>query len=71
MATITIDASNPSASINIATLKSCIGNILEADRRGAAYMLAPDEYLLLNEILFAVTTGVPSANTVTAVVMTY
>ena len=71
MATITIDATNPSTTVNVSVLKNCLANILEADRRGGSYTLAPDEYVLLNEILFAVSTGVPSTNTVTAVQMTY
>lgn len=71
MATITIDASNPSTSVNIAVLKSALDKILEAARRNDRVMISSDEYIVLNEIRFAVATGVPSANTVTAVQMTY
>lgn len=71
MATIVIGAATPSATVNIAVLKKVLDKILEADRRNAPVQIAPDEYILLNEIRFAVTTGVPSANVVSAVTMTY
>lgn len=72
MATITINSSSPSTTINLAVLLKLIDKLLEADRLNAPLPgLAPDEYLLLNEIRFAVATGVPSSNTVTAVAMTY
>ena len=70
MATITIDATNPSATINLAVLKSLLDKLLELDRRNSLN-LGTDEYVLLNELRFAVTTGVPSANVVSQIVLTY
>lgn len=71
MATIVIDATNPSTTNNINVLKSALDKILESARENAPVNIAPDEYVLLNEIRFAVATGIPSANVVTAVTMTY
>lgn len=71
MSTLTIDSTHPSASINLATLKSVIDKVLEAARRNGYITLAPDEYLLLNEIRFAATDGNPTANTVSSITITY
>lgn len=71
MSTIAIDSTHPTTTINLAVLMSLLDKILEADRRNSAVSLAPDEYILINNIRFASTTGVPAANTVTAVTMTY
>ncbi len=72
MSTIAINSTSPSTTINLAVLLNLIDKLLEADRKNAPLPgLAPDEYILLNEIRFAVTTGNPSTNTVTAVTMTY
>ena len=71
MSTVAIDATHPSATINLAVLKKCLERILEADRRNQPVTLSPDEYILLNEIRYAVTTGVGSTNVVSAVTMTY
>lgn len=70
MATVTIDSTTPSASINLAVLKSLIDKLLDlADRK--SLVLGTDEYVLLNELRYAVTTGVPSTNTVTGITITY
>ncbi len=72
MSTIAIDSTHPSSTINISVLLNLIDKLLEADRRNSPLpTLAVDEYILLNEIRFAVTTGIPSTNTVTTVTMTY
>lgn len=70
MATVTIDSTTPSASINLAVLKSLIDKLLDlADRK--SLVLGTDEYVLLNELRYAVTTGVPSTNIVTGITITY
>lgn len=73
MASLTIDSTHPSATINLATLKNCLGKLLEADKRGGVLPnLAPDEYVLLNELLMATTDGTPSAtNNITSIVINY
>jgi len=72
MSTIAINSTSPSTTINLAVLLKLIDKLLQADRTNSPLPgLAADEYILLNEIRFAVSTGIPSANTVTAVTMTY
>lgn len=71
MATIAINASTPSASVNINVLKNALDKIIDAHKINGVVRLADDEFRLINEIRYAVTTGVASANVVTAVTMTY
>lgn len=70
MAAVTIDSTTPSATVNIAVLLKLVDKLLDlADRN--SLVIGKDEYILLNELRFAVTTGVPSANTVTSIAITY
>jgi hypothetical protein len=69
MATVTIDATNPSAAVNFAVLRNCIGKMLEAARSNVV-TLAPDEYQLLWEMYTGATDG-KTAGTSTQAVVTY
>ena len=71
MATIVIDATTPSASVNLAVLKKALDKLIDAHKTNGVVKLADDEFRLVNEIRYAVTTGVASANVVSAVTMTY
>ena len=71
MATIAIDATTPSVTVNLAVLKKALDKIIDAHKINGVVKLADDEFRLINEIRYAVTTGVASANVVSAVTMTY
>lgn len=71
MATIAINATTPSTTVNLAVLKKALDKIIDAHKINGVVRLADDEFLLINEIRYAVTTGVASANVVSAVTMTY
>lgn len=73
MSTLAINSTSPSTAINLAVLMALIDRLLEAaDKNAAPRLLSNDEYLLLNAIRWAVTTGTKtSGNTVSAVTMTY
>ena len=78
MATATVDATQPGAttgwtSAQIATLRSAIANILEADRRNSSYGLSPDEYQVLWMVAFGANDGKTNSVTTsaTSVVLTY
>jgi len=69
MATVTIDASTP-ATGSLATLLRALDNILkEADNHQRP--IGADEYQVINELRFAVTTGAKSTNAVSQIVITY
>lgn len=70
MATVTIDASNPSTTVNLAVLKSALDKLLDAADVNS-YDLAPDEYILINELRYATTTGIGGANVISAITITY
>jgi hypothetical protein len=69
MSTTTIDASNPSATVNLPVLKSALNRLLEADRRNGS-VLGPDEYMLLWALANGPTDGA-TAGTVTSIAITY
>lgn len=71
MSTIAINSTTPSTTVNLAVLKKALDKIIDAHKINGVVRLADDEFLLINEIRYAVTTGVASTNTVTAVTMTY
>lgn len=71
MSTIAIDSTTPSASVNLAVLNKALDKIIDAHRTNSVIRLADDEFRLVNEIRYAVTTGAGSANVVSAVTMTY
>jgi hypothetical protein len=71
MSTIAIDATNPSTTVNLAVLKKALDKIIDAHKINGPVTLANDEFILINEIRFAVSTGVASARVVSAVTMTY
>ena len=70
MATLTINATTPSASTNLAVLLKLVDKIQALAERNTL-VLGTDEYVLLNELRFAVTTGLPSANVISQIVITY
>lgn len=70
MATVTIDATTPSATVNFAVLRAVCNRILEKARRNE-FKLAPDEYTLLWEIVNASTDGKTVTGTTTQAVLTY
>jgi hypothetical protein len=70
MAAITIDATTPSTTINLAVLQKLLERLLELSKRNSI-VLGKDEFVLLNELRYAVTTGVGSTNTVSQIVLTY
>jgi hypothetical protein len=70
MSTLTIDATTPSASVNLAVLRSTLGRILEKARRHEI-SLGKDEYQLLYELCNATTTGSGSGGTISQIVITY
>lgn len=70
MATVTIDASTPSASVNYAVLKSTVDKILEMHRRGQINVGA-DGYRLLFELVYASTDGKTNTGTTSQAVVTY
>ena len=73
MATLTINATTPSTTVNLNTLKSLIDKILTNDRSGGAPLrFAPDELAILTELRHAVTTNVPTSTyTVSSITVTY
>lgn len=71
MATLTIDSTTPSAAVNLAVLKNALDKIIDAHKINGVVRLADDEFRLINEIRFAVTTGLPSTNTVSSLTITY
>jgi len=77
MATITIDSTQPGAttgwpSANVVTLVNAVKNLLEADRKGLGYQLAPDEYQCLWALVNGNADGkTATATTVSGIVTTY
>lgn len=71
MATLTIDATTPSTTVNLAVLKNALDKIIGAHKINGVVRLADDEFQLINEIRYAVTTGLPSTNTVSSLTITY
>lgn len=70
MSTLDIDATHPSSSINLSVLLKLLDKLLDlADRN--SIVIGKDEYILLNEMRWAVTTGVGSTNTVSNIQITY
>ncbi len=70
MATVTIDATTPSATVNFAVLRALAARLLELSRRNSL-SLGTDEYTLLWEIVNASTDGVTATGTTTQAVLTY
>lgn len=71
MATLTINSTTPSTTVNLAVLKNALDKIIDAHKINGVVRLADDEFRLINEIRFAVTTGLPSTNTVSSLTITY
>lgn len=71
MSTVTVDSTHPSATVNLAVLQSFLGRCLEHTRANRPVRVAQDEYVLLNELLNATTTGVSAGNTVTSITITF
>lgn len=73
MATLTINSTTPSTSVNLNTLKSVIDKILTADRTGGTPLrFAQDELAILTELRYAVTTNIPTSTyTVSSITVTY
>ena len=71
MATVMINATTPSTAVNINVLKNALDKIIDAHKINGVARLADDEFLLINELRYAVTTGVGSTNTVTTITVTY
>lgn len=70
MATVTIDATTPSTTVNFAVLKRAVDKILDAARTNRI-QLGADEYALLFEIAYAGTDGKTAAGTTSQAVITY
>lgn len=70
MATVTIDATTPSASVNWAVVRSICLKLCEKARRNQI-QLGADEYALLWELATASTDGKTVTGTTTQAVITY
>lgn len=70
MATVTINSTTPSATVNLAVLMSLIDKLQTMAERNQI-VLGTDEYALLNELRFANTTGLHSTNVISQIVITY
>lgn len=70
MATVTIDSTNPSSTVNFAVLRACCLRILELARRNSI-QLGTDEYTLLWEVANGATDGKTATGTTTQAVLTY
>lgn len=70
MATVTIDSTTPSSTVNWAVLRNLADKLLEMARRNQI-QLAPDEYALLWEVVYAATDGKTATGTTTQAVITY
>jgi len=67
MATVTIDATTPSASVNWPTLRNLALKLCELDRRNSI-SLGADEYALLWELATGATDGATTGTSTQAVV---
>lgn len=70
MATVTINSTTPSTSVNWAVLRRCCDKLLELARRNSI-QLGTDEYALLWELVYGATDGKTATGTTTQAVVTY